>query len=232
MVGSGKGYYALGAYPMLIAAGGVAIEKFSFNKYWFRYGITALVLVLGLPVIPLLLPMYPPMEMAQFNKKYNIEALGLLKWEDQQNHPLQQDYADMIGWKELATKANRAYQQLPDSTRAATVIYCRNYGQAGALKFYGPEDFSKKVISDNGTFLLWIPEHLSFQNLLFIGSHMPEKDDVVFQHFKKVSTIDSVTNTLSRQLGDKIILFEQADSLVSPLANKGLKEMKKNYSRH
>jgi 4-amino-4-deoxy-L-arabinose transferase-like glycosyltransferase len=232
MVGSGKGYYALGAYPMLIAAGGVAIERFSFNKYWFRYGITALVLVLGLPVIPLLLPMYPPMEMAQFNKKYNIEALGLLKWEDQQNHPLQQDYADMIGWKELATKANRAYEQLPDSTRAATVIYCRNYGQAGALKFYGREDFSKKVISDNGTFLLWIPEHLSFQNLLFIGSHMPEKDDVVFQHFKKASTIDSVTNILSRQLGDKIILFEQADSLVSPLANKGLKEMKKNYSRH
>jgi hypothetical protein len=61
---------------------------------------------------------------------------------------------------------------------------------------------------------------------------MPEKDDVVFQHFKKASTIDSVTNILSRQLGDKIILFEQADSLVSPLANKGLIEMKKNFSRH
>jgi hypothetical protein len=232
MFGSGKGYYALGAYPMLIAAGCVAIERFSFNKYWFRYAITAFVLALGLPVIPLLLPMYAPEEMAQFNKKYNIEALGLLKWEDQENHPLQQDYADMIGWKELATKANRAYQQLPESTKAATVIYCRNYGQAGALKFYGPPAFRNKVISDNGTFLLWIPEDLKFQNLLFIGSHMPDKDDVVFQHFKKTTTIDSVTNTLSRQFGDRVIFFEQADSIVSSLANMGLKEMKKQFIRH
>jgi hypothetical protein len=232
MFGSGKGYYALGAYPMLIAAGCVAIERFSFNKYWFRYAITAFVLALGLPVIPLLLPMYAPEEMAQFNKKYNIEALGLLKWEDQENHPLQQDYADMIGWKELAAKANKAYQQLPESTREATVIYCRNYGQAGALKFYGPPAFRNKVISDNGTFLLWIPEDLKFQNLLFIGSHMPDKDDVVFQHFKKTTTIDSVTNTLSRQFGDRVIFFEQADSIVSSLANMGLKEMKKQFIRH
>ncbi|HJW16197.1 MAG TPA: hypothetical protein VJ499_03710, partial [Flavisolibacter sp.] len=232
MFGSGKGYYALGAYPMLIAAGCVAIERFSFNRYWFRYAITVLVLALGLPVIPLLLPVYAPVKMAQFNERHNLKKLGVLKWEDQENHPLQQDYADMIGWKELADKANKAYQQLPESTRTATVIYCRNYGQAGALKFYGPAGFRDKVISDNGTFLLWIPEHLNFQNLLFIGSHMPGKDDEVFQHFKKATTIDSVTNTLSRQLGDRIILFEQADSLVASLANQGLQEMKKQFIRH
>ena len=232
MFGSGKGYYALGAYPMLIAAGSVAIEKFSFNKHWFRYAITILVLILGLPVVPLLLPVYSPESMARFNKKYNIESLGLLKWEDQQNHPLQQDYADMIGWKELATKANNAYQQLPDSTKKTTVVYCRNYGQAGALKYFGPSGFREKVISDNGTFLLWIPKDLTFENLLFVGSHMPGHDDVVFQHFKSVSVADSVTNDLSRQFGDKIIYFEQADSLALPLARTGLEEKKKQFRRH
>jgi hypothetical protein len=232
MFGSGKGYYALGAYPMLIAAGCVAIEKFSVNKYWFRYAITALVLILGLPVLPLLLPIYSPVEMSRFNKRHNIEALGMLKWEDQENHPLQQDYADMIGWKELADKANKVYQQLPESIRTQTVIYCRNYGQAGALKFYGPVGFRDKVISDNGTFLLWIPEDLHFQNLLFVGSHMPDKDDEVFQHFNTVRVMDSITNALSRQYGDKIILFEHADSLAFQLANTGLKEMKKQFQRH
>ena len=41
-------------------------------------------------------------------------------------------------------------------------MYCRNYGQAGALKFYASSpDFKERVISDNGSFLLWIPDDLS-----------------------------------------------------------------------
>ena len=36
---------------------------------------------------------------------------------------------------------------------------------------------------------------------------MPEKNDEVFNHFEKITVIDSVTNTLSRQYGDKIIFF-------------------------
>jgi len=88
------------------------------------------------------------------------------------------------------------------------------------------------VISDNGTFLLWIPKTLNYQNLLFVGSHMPGKDDEVFQHFKTVRVMDSITNPLSRQYGDKIILFEQADSVAFNLANMGLEEMKKQFQRN
>jgi len=63
------------------------------------------------------------------------------------------------------------------------------------------------VIIDNGSFLLWIPERLWFKHLIFAGRRMPEKDDEVFQHFGIISIIDSVTNTYSGQLGDKLILF-------------------------
>jgi hypothetical protein len=60
---------------------------------------------------------------------------------------------------------------------------------------------------------------------------MPEKDDEVFQHFSKVTLIDSVNNPLSRQHGDKIILFQQADTLASKLAREGLAEMKSVFGR-
>ena len=43
----------------------------------------------------------------------------------------------MLGWKELASESEAFYSILPDSVREATIIYCRNYGQAGALRFYG-----------------------------------------------------------------------------------------------
>ena len=60
---------------------------------------------------------------------------------------------------------------------------------------------------------------------------MPDKDDEVFQHFEKVTIIDSVSNPLSRQYGDKIIFFESIDSTGLRLAQEGLKEMKKEFNR-
>jgi hypothetical protein len=232
MLGSGKGYYALGAYPMLIAGGGVWIEGMSISKSWIRYTAVALVLVLAVPSVPLLIPMQAPPQMAESNKKYGIEKLGLLRWEDRKNHLLQQDFADMQGWKELTSKAEAVFDSVSTFSKAHTVVYCRNYGQAGALRYYArTAAFRNNVISDNGTFLFWIPKPLVFENLVFIGPNMPGKDDVVFQHFEKVAIIDSVANPYSRQYGDKIILFQQADAVASQLANEGLKKKRAQFQR-
>ena len=87
------------------------------------------------------------------------------------------------------------------------------------------------MFCDNGTFLLWIKQDISFKNLILIGRNMPEKDDEVFNHFEKITVIDSVTNPLSRQYGDKVIFFENADSIAVQLAQQGLTEMKKQFQR-
>ncbi len=138
----------------------------------------------------------------------------------------------MQGWKELAQKAENYFNSLPDSLRKNTTVYCRSYGQAGALKYYGRNKiFVDKTICDNGTFLLWISDNLDFKHLLFIGRRMPGKDDEVFNHFAKATIIDSVTNSLSRQYEDKIIFFQNADSLASELARKGLNEIKSEFKR-
>ena len=232
MVGSGKSYYSLGAYTMLLAAGGVWLERISMKRIWLRYAAVTVILLLALPFIPLLLPIQSPQAMAAFNKKYKIEKIGLLKWEDLHNHPLQQDFADMQGWKELASKAEKFYTNLPDSIKNNTTVYCRNYGQAGALKYYGKDkSFINKTICDNGTFLLWIPQDLDFKYLIFVGRRMPDTDDEVFNHFEKATIIDSVTNPLSRQFGDKIIFFEKADSVASKLAREGLDKMRNEFKR-
>jgi hypothetical protein len=60
---------------------------------------------------------------------------------------------------------------------------------------------------------------------------MPDMDDEVFQHFEKVTVIDSVSNPISRQFGDKIFFFENIDSTGLKLAQDGLKEMKKQFKR-
>jgi hypothetical protein len=232
MLGSGKGYYALGAYPMLLAAGGVWAEKISTSRRWLRAVFAGIILFLALPFVPVLLPVQSPADMAAFNQKYGLENLGLLRWEDGRNHPLQQDFADMLGWKELAQKTEAYFQQQPDSVKASTIVYCRSYGQAGGITYYAKDAyFHDKIISDNGSFLLWIPERLYFRHLLFVGRKMPEKDDEVFQHFSRVQVIDSCTNPYSRQYGNKIISFQNASDSAWLLANEGLREMKQQFSR-
>ena len=161
-----------------------------------------------------------------------MEEIGFLKWEDQQNHSLPQDFADYLGWKEMTEKAESFYQSLPKEVKDSTIIYCRHYGQAGALKYYGKDAaFKEKAISDNGSFLQWIPDNISFRHLIFIGRRMPDKDDAVFQHFEKITVIDSVTYRHSRQQGDKIIFFENVDSVGSKMAAEGLKQMKAEFNQ-
>ncbi len=230
--GSGKSYYALGIYPVLLAAGGMVWEKLFATRKWLLYIIVALIAGLTLPFIPIALPAMSPEKLAVFYKEKGVDKIGLLKWEDQRDHELPQDFADMLGWKELADKTKKFFYSNSNYAMSNTIIYCRNYGQAGALPFYANDDyFSDRIISDNGSFLLWISDRLWFKNIIYIGRNMPAKDDEVFQHFEKVTVIDSVTNKLSRQFGDKIIYFENVDSTGLKLAQDGIKEMKKEFIR-
>jgi hypothetical protein len=230
LLGSGKGYYALGAYPMLLAAGGLWVERNSKQRRWIRYAVVSFILILSLPMIPILLAVQHPKEMAVFNKKMKLENLGILKWEDQHQHLLQQDFADMLGWRELAQKSESIFQRLPDSVKNSTIVYCHNYGQAGALKYYTRNDiFNKKIICSNGTFLLWIPKKLFFKNILYIGTKMPGKDDAVFQQFQLTTTVDSISNPLAREYGTKIILFENGTDSAFQLANTVFNQMKARF---
>jgi hypothetical protein len=233
VVTSGKNYYSLGTYPMLFAAGAVGLQQWTANKLkWLRWVGVALILFLSWVVAPMSMPLWKPDKLAAFYKAKKLDEMGFLKWEDQQNHSLPQDFADYLGWKEMAAKAESFYQSLPKQIKDSTIIYCRHYGQAGALKYYGRDKiFKEKAISDNGSFLTWISDELTFKHLIFIGRNMPEKDDEVFQHFEKVRVIDSVSYPHSRQLGDKIIFFEKIDAAGLKLAQDDLQQMKQQFNR-
>lgn len=229
---SGKNYYSMCVYPMLFAAGGVALQQWTSTPLkWIRWVAVSLILFLSWVVAPMSLPLWEPEKLAAFYKENNLGRTGMLKWEDQQEHSLPQDFADYLGWKEITQKAEKFYHSLPVAQRDSLFIYCRHYGLAGALKYYGKDDvFRKKVISDNGSFLSWIPNGFEFKHLIFIGRKMPGNDEQVFQHFAKVTIIDSVTYPHSRQLGDKIIFFENADSIGPKLAADEVRQMKRQFN--
>lgn len=232
IAGSGKDYYALGAYPMLIAAGAVAWQQLLRTKIWAQYALAILILALSYPIVPLMLPIKRPAQLAELYKHSFVAKTGTLKWEDQKEHPLPQDFADMLGWKEMTSKAENFYNSLPDSTRAKTAIFCDSYGQAGALKFYGKKsDFRDKVISLNGSFLLWIPEPLQFDHIIFVEERPSEESAALAASFRTHRQIATVEDPFAREKNDRIFWLEGANDKVKSYVNKIFRERKDEFRR-
>ncbi len=93
---NGKDYYSLGAYPMMLAAGGVWLEQVSYNKTWLRYFTVAVSILIFIPFIPFWLPVWKPAELAAYYHKMHFDKTGATRWEDLKDHELPQDFAYLI----------------------------------------------------------------------------------------------------------------------------------------
>jgi len=134
-----KDYYLAAAYPLLFAAGAAAWEEALEAWAWTRgsrwpkpvgAGLVAAMVLIGIPPFtPLLAP----------ERLHALHArLGLHENPENSHGPLLQPFSDQFGWRELAQETASIYQALPSETRAVTGIWTANYGEAGAIDWYGP----------------------------------------------------------------------------------------------
>ncbi len=172
---SAKSYYSLGAYPVLLAAGAAFLERLTVRRMiWVRYALPVFMLLIGALAMPAALPLFPPEREANFVKDFTkIPGMdGILRWEDGNNHTLPQDFADMLGWEELAKNTGEAWQKIPDKTTAA--IYADSYGQAGAIEHFGKKYGIPKVLSFSDNYQYWLPDSLpsNFQTLIYVNGEI------------------------------------------------------------
>ena len=213
LIGHGKSYYAAGVYPPLFAFGATALEKFTASKRkYLRYTFIIFALGFGLFSVPILLPVLQPKPLADLYVKMNTAKTGALKWEDLKDHPLPQDFSDMLGWEEMTQKTAKAYNMLNDSEKKNTTIFCDNYGMAGAVNYYAPKYNLPQAYSDNASFLYWIPADMHMKNFVLVTDDPDEKQHDFAKGFQSITIIDSVTSTYARERGDYIYLFKGADA--------------------
>ena len=123
-----KGYYAMGLYPIYIAFGAVFLENRLRNgrKKYLRPVLMIFPLLFFLLMCRFAFPLKSPERFVNDARTY--------RWEDGKYHSLPQDFADMLGWKELAIRVEHICSELPNLDH--TLILCDNYGQAGAINYY------------------------------------------------------------------------------------------------
>ena len=184
MAGKGKAYYALGAYPMLFAAGGYTLEKYFIGKLtWLKYLFIANALLVGVLIMPLSLPVLPLEKMVAYCK-LSSQFIGSwpTRWEDGKNHLIPQDYADETGWIQLSDLVVSAYQSLDSAGQKSCMIYTNDYGQASAIQYYGKQKGLPDPVSMSDAFLFWAPDSTDKTTLIYVGRN-PGKLDTLFNTY-------------------------------------------------
>jgi hypothetical protein len=200
-----KDYYAIGIYPIYIAFGAVYLERLVQGS-WKNY-LQPLAIVVPLlffvPMYQVVFPNRSPEYIVNHQQQY--KRLGLLRWEDGKDHQLPQDFADMLGWKELAAKVDKAYANLPDP--ANTIVLCDNYGQAGAINYYTKMNI--KAVSFNADYVNWFdfkPQYRCLIRVITARERVEEFRETA-SYFTYSNVADSVANQYSREYKTTIFIF-------------------------
>ncbi len=188
-IARGKSYYVGPIYPMLFAGAAVWVEQLDRRmlRTVLSWGIPAATVLYGLATLPFGLPILPPEQMARYAAAAGISA-GV-RTNRGELLTLPQDYADMLGWREKAVAAAKVYETLSTEERAGTVLYGRNYGQAGALEFYGRDLRLTPVVSLAGSFYLFGPGTRPGRILILVGVERSQVEGVTCESLEEVSRV-------------------------------------------
>jgi len=186
----GKNYYLAPVYPMLIAAGAVrfeiGIER--FRQGWLKPVIVALILADGAWVAPLVMPILPVDQLISY-----MDHLPFKVPRSEHSHMraiLPQHFADQFGWTEMVATVAQAWQQVPVDERPGCGIFAQNYGQAGAIDFFGPRYGLPPALSGHQTYFLWGPRGYS-GNCLIVLDDSEERLKTLFEQVTFVGKSDN-----------------------------------------
>lgn len=163
-----KPYYAAPAFVIVFAAGGATLEALGTGRgaRILRAALAVLLLVGGLALAPFAKPLLSVEAYARY-----AAALGQAPKPSERHQlaRLPQHFADMHGWPELARAVAAVLDDLPEADRARARVFGRNYGEAGAVDYFGPALGLPPALSGHNSYFLWGPGDWDGELLVVIG---------------------------------------------------------------
>ena len=177
-----KPYYFAPALTILFPAAGVALETWTSGRFARSARAVALVAAASsLAFAPLVKPLLSEGGYVRY-----AAAIGVAPGTDE-NHRmgrLPQFFADMHGWREMAEAVAAVNAQLPPEDRARACVYGQNYGEAGAIDYFGPALGLPFAISQHNSYWMWGPGSCTGAVVLLIGG---DRED----HIKHFTSVES-----------------------------------------
>lgn len=183
----GKDYYLAPAYPMLCAAGGVICESWVENRSRFSWLKPAFVLLLVLTFLAFL-PVFAPVLSVERYVAFQ-RAIHFSPPINEHSHarsPLPQYYSDQLGWEAMVIEVARIYHNLPPEIQSKTAIKARNYGQAGAIDYFGPKYGLPKAICEHQNYWFWGTHGYTGESMILLDEDDPERLAQITTHSEQV----------------------------------------------
>jgi hypothetical protein len=163
-----KFYFLAPAYPMLFAAGGLSLERLvrrsSWN--WLKPTYAAVLLVGGIALAPMVVPILP---IETFASITGAGGGAGVKQERREEGQLPQHFADRFGWENMVATVAGVYDSLPAEDRSRACVFTANYGEAGAIDFFGPEYGLPEAISGHNSYYIWGPGDCTGEVVISVG---------------------------------------------------------------
>ena len=151
-----KPYYFAASFPVLLAAGGVAWERWTSGSHWrwARWVVMAILLAGGAALAPIGVPLLSPERTIAYGQR-----MGIIPAAQEISHTsaLPQYFSDRLGWENLAHVVSEVYQGLPASEQQGCVVFGENYGHAGSLEYWSRRYKLPPVYSTHNNYWLWGP---------------------------------------------------------------------------
>lgn len=165
-----KAEYLSPAYPMLFAAGSVWLDRVLSAKIAFvRPMYLGLIAFSGAMISPIAAPLLPVDSYIAYAEFLGVKPSTA---ENKRLGELPQFYADMFGWEELAATVITVHADLTPEEKERSVIYTQNYGEAGAIEFFGKRYGIPRVISGHNNYYLWGPGADPIDVVIIVGGRI------------------------------------------------------------
>ena len=143
-------YYLAGAYPYLLAAGFVAIDRWLAARPGRVRNLLLATALTTAAVLPLALPVLPAADVG---------------W----TYKVVHNNGETIGWPQLVQAVHAVWVSLPPAQRAHAVIFTSNYGEAGAINELGRTDGLPTAVSGHNSEWWWGPGNPRATTVVAVG---------------------------------------------------------------
>lgn len=196
MLAHGKNYYSAPVYPLVLAAGAVAAKRLICSERFrpwthaqvaLRAGTFAWLLIGVLLMLPLVLPVLSIENFLRYQRH-----LPFAVPHSEHSHAeveLPQHYADELGWEDMVAHVADVYHSLSPEEQVRTAILTTNYGQAGAIDFFGGRYGLPKAICTHQNYYLWGPRNYDGSIVIRVGTKLEDAVDS-YETVRVAATLD------------------------------------------